>query len=86
MAPGDVRISHVSDTALLTAACRAMETGRTEGLVRDPFAARLAGERGFSIARALPGLEIMCFGVGMRSRIMDDVVMEAVPRTASPAS
>jgi O-methyltransferase involved in polyketide biosynthesis len=69
----------VVEWSLLTAACRATETGRSVGLVRDPFAARLAGERGFAIVRALPGLETMCFGVGMRGRIMDNVVSEAVP-------
>lgn len=62
----------------MTAACRAMETERPDGWVRDPLAARLAGERGMAIARALPGLEIMCFGVGMRSRILDDTILTAI--------
>jgi len=73
------RLSHVSDTALLTAAVRAMETSLPNGWVRDPFAASLAGERGRAIAWALPGLEMVCFVVGMRSRIIDDVVMTAIP-------
>jgi methyltransferase (TIGR00027 family) len=68
------RIAHVSDTALMTAACRALETERSDGWVRDPFARRLAGERGFAIADALPAREIMCLGVGMRSRILDDFI------------
>ena len=49
-------ITHISDTALMVAACRALETGRPDGFLRDPFAARLAGERGKAIADALPGL------------------------------
>jgi methyltransferase (TIGR00027 family) len=78
MAPNPASISHVSDTALMTAACRALETDRPDGWVRDPLAARLAGERGFAIARALPALEIMSFGVGMRTCILDDVVTKAI--------
>jgi methyltransferase (TIGR00027 family) len=72
------RISHVSDTALMTAACRAAETDRPDGWIRDPFARRLAGERGMAIAEGMPGIEVMCFGVGMRSRLLDDLVMQTV--------
>ena len=71
-------ILHVSDTALMVAACRAMETVRTHGLVNDRFAERLAGERGMAIAQALPILEAMCFGVGIRTRFLDELVMHAV--------
>ena len=71
-------IAHVSDTALMTAACRAMETERPDGLIRDPFAAQLAGSRGMAIARALPGLELMCFGIGVRSRFLDRLVPETI--------
>jgi methyltransferase (TIGR00027 family) len=70
-------ILHVSDTALMVAACRALETARPDGLVRDPFAAELAGERGMAMARALPILEMMCFGVGIRSRFLDELVTDA---------
>ena len=62
----------------MVAACRAIETARPNGLVRDPFAEQLAGERGMAIARGLPRLEIMCFGVGIRSRFLDELVTEAV--------
>ena len=78
MSSASGRISHVSDTALMTAACRALETERPDGWVRDPLAARLAGERGMAIAQALPAVEIMCFGVGMRTRILDDIVAASV--------
>jgi methyltransferase (TIGR00027 family) len=76
MPESQAEISHVSDTALMVAACRALETARPDGFVRDPFAERLAGARGMAIARALPGLETMCFGVGARSRFVDELVME----------
>ena len=74
----DADILHVSDTALMVAACRALETERPDGLVRDPFAARLAGERGRSILGAMPRSEIMCFGIGVRSHFMDELVLDAV--------
>jgi methyltransferase (TIGR00027 family) len=71
-------ISHVSDTALMVAACRAMETAREDGMVRDPFAERLAGIRGMEIARSLSNTDVMCFGVGMRSRFLDDLLLELI--------
>jgi methyltransferase (TIGR00027 family) len=46
-------VKNVSDTALWAAAFRAQETMRSDALFRDPFAARLAGPRGFEIAGAL---------------------------------
>jgi len=74
-------IAHVSDTALMTAACRALETDRADGLIRDPFAARLAGDRGMAIVRALDRIEILCFGINLRSRYLDDLTGEWVSET-----
>ena len=78
MKPDAHEIAHVSDTALMTAACRALETADPLGLIRDPFAALLAGERGMAIARALPGLESMRFGIAVRSHFLDRLVVETV--------
>jgi methyltransferase (TIGR00027 family) len=50
--PGTV--SHISDTARWVAYFRARETQRPDALFRDPYAERLAGERGFHIANTLP--------------------------------
>jgi methyltransferase (TIGR00027 family) len=72
------QITHVSDTALMVAACRARETARPDGFIRDPFAERLAGERGMAIAQALPRIEVMCFGVGVRSRFVDELVLRCI--------
>jgi methyltransferase (TIGR00027 family) len=47
-------IRHISDTARWAAVYRARETERPDALFRDPFARKLAGERGEEIARALP--------------------------------
>lgn len=46
-------VRHVSDTARWVAYFRARETERPDALFRDPYAARLAGEHGFSIANTL---------------------------------
>ena len=47
-------IRNVSDTARLVAVDRAVETERPDALFRDPFARRLAGERGARIAKSNP--------------------------------
>jgi methyltransferase (TIGR00027 family) len=46
-------VRNVSDTALWVAYFRALETLRPDALFRDPYAGRLAGERGFQIAKNL---------------------------------
>jgi len=71
-------ITHVSDTALMVAACRALESECQDGFVHDPFAARLAGERGLAMLRALPQPEMMRFGIGVRSRFLDELLLEAL--------
>jgi len=47
-------IRNVSDTARLVAIDRAVESERPDALFRDPFARRLAGERGARIAKSNP--------------------------------
>jgi methyltransferase (TIGR00027 family) len=47
-------IRNISDTARWVAVYRARETEREDAIFRDPFARRLAGERGDGIARSLP--------------------------------
>src|ERR1700691_3782208 len=46
-------IRNISDTARWVAYFRALETRRPDALFRDPYAERLAGERGFQIANSL---------------------------------
>jgi methyltransferase (TIGR00027 family) len=46
-------VRNVADTALWVAYFRAVETDRPDALFRDPYAKRLAGERGFQIAKTL---------------------------------
>lgn len=72
------QISHVSDTALMVAACRAHETELEDAFVRDPFAAKLAGERGKAILDAMPFSQILRFGLAIRTRLLDDLLLEAL--------
>lgn len=66
---------HVGDTALMVAAARASETARRDGLVQDPYAARLAGERGMGMARHAKQSRWMSFGIGLRSRFIDEFLL-----------
>jgi methyltransferase (TIGR00027 family) len=78
MSSPESEILHVSDTALMVAACRALETARPNGIIRDPFAERLAGIRGMAMARALSGLELMCFGIAARTYFLDELVANTI--------
>jgi methyltransferase (TIGR00027 family) len=73
-------ISNVSDTALWIAAERAWESARPDALFRDPFAERLAGERGQEIARTIGRPAGMKNGWPSitRTKLLDDMVMTAV--------
>jgi len=76
------KIEHVSDTALMVAAIRAIENDRPDGLIRDPFASLLAGEKGMSIARAASALEWMCLGLGGRTRFIDELILRVLNETS----
>jgi len=43
-------LRHISDTALWVAVYRAEESERTDAVFHDPYASKLAGERGTQIA------------------------------------
>jgi methyltransferase (TIGR00027 family) len=76
--PASPEISHVSDTALMVAACRAVETELEDAWVRDPFAAALAGDRGFAILNKIPHAQVMRFGLAVRTRFIDELLKEAL--------
>jgi methyltransferase (TIGR00027 family) len=54
MRAAEPTIRSVADTACWAAVYRARETERPDALFRDPFARRLAGQRGEEIAGAIP--------------------------------
>lgn len=78
MSLGSSEITHVSDTALMVAACRAHETEQEDAWVRDPFAARLAGERGVAILNAMPHANVLRMGLAIRTRFVDELLLEAL--------
>ena len=75
-------ISHVSDTALMVAACRAYESSLDDAYFHDPFAARLAGERGAAILEATPHNFVLRMGMAIRTRFLDELLLQAL--AASP--
>jgi methyltransferase (TIGR00027 family) len=72
---GDEPIQHVTDTALLAAGWRAMESDRSDALFEDPLAAGLAGEWGLRNARALPD---GAWVVAIRTVVIDAFVRSAI--------
>ena len=71
-------ISHISDTARWVAGYRAMETARPDALFRDPYAARLAGERGQAIIDALPQGRKQSWPMVIRTAVMDEIIVDMV--------
>ena len=67
-------IRNISDTALLAAVYRARETERDDALFRDPFARRLAGERGEQIARSLAFSEKNAWSWFTRTYLFDQFI------------
>jgi methyltransferase (TIGR00027 family) len=70
-------IRTISDTAMWTAAYRADESDKPDAMFRDPYARRLAGERGFAIVAAIKQPAIR-YGVVLRTAAIDLVVREAI--------
>lgn len=74
------QISHVSDTAHWVAVYRAMESERPDALFRDPYARRLAGERGEAIVRAMPRGRSWDWPMIVRTAVMDELLLRAIAR------
>jgi methyltransferase (TIGR00027 family) len=71
-------IRNISDTARWVAVYRARETDRPDAVFRDPFARRLAGERGEQIANSMPLGRDSDWSVATRTYLIDQFVMEQV--------
>ncbi|HEV2387287.1 MAG TPA: class I SAM-dependent methyltransferase [Candidatus Acidoferrales bacterium] len=71
-------IRHISDTARWAAVYRARETDRSDALFRDPYARRLAGERGERIASALPFHEKNSWAWVTRTWLFDRFISEQI--------
>jgi len=68
-------IRNISDTARWAAFFRAQETKRQDALFRDPFAARLAGERGAEAARRMGGGD---WAWAARTYLFDQIILRCV--------
>src|ERR1700690_627282 len=75
-------IRHVSDTARWVAVYRAGESTRPDALFRDPFAERLAGERGEQIARLFPFANKNAWPFAMRTYLFDKLILQEIERGA----
>jgi len=71
-------ISNVSDTARWVAVYRAQESARPDALFKDPFADRLAGERGRAIAAVAPKQMRNGWPITIRTKLMDDLILASV--------
>ena len=80
MTSGSDLIQHVSDTALWVATYRAMESERPDALFHDPYARKLAGERGERIMRSVRFGVAAASAMIVRTRIFDDMIMHLVDR------
>ena len=69
-------IENVSDTARWVAVYRAMETARPDAIFRDPYAERLAGERGREIVREMKHGRQMAWAMIVRTAAMDEMILD----------
>lgn len=76
----DSKIENISDTARWVALYRAMETERPDAHFRDPFARRLAGERGEAIAKSLPRFRSGLWPMVVRTCVFDELILRAVEK------
>jgi methyltransferase (TIGR00027 family) len=71
-------IRNISDTARWAAVYRARESERPDALFRDPFARRLAGERGEQIAAAITFSNVHTWSWVTRTYLFDQFITEQV--------
>ena len=75
-------IRNISDTAHWVAVYRARETERSDAVFRDPFARRLAGERGEQIAGSIQFAEKNSWPFVARTWLIDQLITEQVRQGA----
>ena len=71
-------IENVSDTARWVAVYRAMESERPDALFRDPYAKRLAGEKGDEIVRTMKDARTMAWAMIVRTQVFDEIIMAEI--------
>jgi methyltransferase (TIGR00027 family) len=80
--PAEPLIRNISDTALWVAVYRARETERQDAVFRDPFARKLAGERGEQIAKDLLAGQRYEWPYTARTVRFDQIVTEQINQGA----
>src|ERR1700719_1618865 len=78
MSEPESRIRNISDTARWVAVYRARETERTDAVFRDPFARRLAGERGEKIAASISFAEKNSWPFVARTWLTDQLISNQI--------
>ena len=73
-------IENISDTARWVATYRAMETERPDAVFRDPFARRLAGERGQTIVDQIGKSRSRAWAMIVRTKALDEMILDAIAR------
>ena len=76
----DSQIRGISDTARWVAVYRARESERPDAVFRDPFARRLAGERGEQIAASIRFAEKNSWPFVARTWAIDQIIREQISR------
>ena len=74
MDAAEAAIHNISDTARWVAVYRARESQRPDAVFRDPFAERLAGDRGKQIAASMPFAEKSSFSFVARTWLIDQLI------------
>ena len=69
---------HISDTALWVAVYRAQESERPDAVFRDPYARKLAGDRGVQITAAMPFAQRHSWAYTARTWLVDRVIEREV--------
>jgi methyltransferase (TIGR00027 family) len=82
MTASEPLVRNISDTALFAAIYRARESERPDALFHDPFARRLAGERGEQIAKSMPFSERATWAWIARTVVFDDFIKQQVAQGA----
>jgi methyltransferase (TIGR00027 family) len=71
-------IRHISDTALWVTVYRAQESERADAVFRDPYARKLAGDRGMEIAAAMPFAQRHAWTYVARTWLIDQIIAREV--------
>lgn len=73
-------VRHISDTALWVAVYRAQESERADAVFRDPYALKLAGDRGAQIAAAMPFARRHAWSYTARTWLIDRIIEWCIRR------